>query len=49
MDMSNENSGPNKTRNIYPNKRVSTQMNPEQIAQSIKNITKGIGNKQPSI
>jgi methyl-accepting chemotaxis protein len=42
MDMTNENSGPNKTRNVYPNKRVPAQMNPEQIAQSIKNIAKGI-------
>jgi hypothetical protein len=47
MDMNNENSGPNKTRNIYPNKRVSH--NPEQIAKSVRNITKGIGNMQPSI
>src|ERR1700693_1464395 len=42
MDMTNENSGPNKTRNVYPNKRVPAQMNPEQIVQSIKNIAKGI-------
>ena len=42
MDMTNENSDPYKTRNVYPNKRVPAQMNPEQIAQSIKNIAKGI-------
>jgi hypothetical protein len=42
IDMSNETSGPYKTRNVYPNKRVQAQMNPEQIAQSIKNIAKGI-------
>src|SRR3989442_9861528 len=42
MDMSNKNSRPYKTRNIYPNKRVPARMNPEQIAQSIKNIAKGI-------
>ena len=40
--MTNETSGPYKTRNVYPNKRVPAQMNPEQIAQSIKNIAKGI-------
>jgi hypothetical protein len=49
MDMSNDSSSPDKIRNIYPDKRVSTPMNPEQIAQSIKNITEGIGNKEPSI
>jgi hypothetical protein len=42
IDMTNENSGPYKTRNVYPNKRVPAQTNPEQIAQSIKNIAKGI-------
>jgi hypothetical protein len=42
MDMSNKNSVPYKTRNIYLNKRVPAQMNPEQIVQSIKNIVKGI-------
>jgi len=42
MDMTKENSRPYKTRNVYPNKRVPAQMNPEQIAQSIKNIAKGI-------
>ena len=42
IDMTNETSGPYKTRNVYPNKRVPAQMNPEQIAQSIKNISKGI-------
>jgi len=42
MDMRNKNSVPYKTRNIYLNKRVPAQMNPEQIAQSIKNIAKGI-------
>jgi hypothetical protein len=42
MDMSNKYSGSYKTRNIYPNKRVPAQMNPEQIAQSIKNIAKRI-------
>lgn len=42
MDMSNKNSSPHKTRNIYRNKRVPAQMNPQQIAQSIKNIAKGI-------
>ncbi|MDQ6667501.1 MAG: hypothetical protein M3Y53_04645 [Thermoproteota archaeon] len=40
--MTNENSGPYKMRNVYPNKRVPAQMNPEQIAKSIKNIAKGI-------
>ena len=40
--MTKENSRPYKTRNVYPNKRVPAQMNPEQIAQSIKNIAKGI-------
>ena len=42
MDMTNENSDPYKTRNVYPNKRVPAQMNPEQIAQSIKKTAKGI-------
>ena len=40
--MTNENSRPYITRNVYPNKRVPAQMNPEQIVQSIKNIAKGI-------
>ncbi|HET7149236.1 MAG TPA: hypothetical protein VFI73_12135 [Candidatus Nitrosopolaris sp.] len=40
--MTNENSRQYKTRNVYQNKRVSAQMNPEQIAQSIRNIAKGI-------
>ena len=42
MNMTNENNRQYKTRNIYPNKRVPAQMNPEQIVQSIKNIAKGI-------
>jgi hypothetical protein len=42
MDMTNENSRQYKTRIVYQNKRVSAQMNPEQIAQSIRNIAKGI-------
>ena len=42
MDMTNENSDPYKTGNVYPNKRVPAQMNPEQIAQSIKKIAEGI-------
>jgi DNA invertase Pin-like site-specific DNA recombinase len=42
MNMTNENSRPYITRNVYPNKRVPAQMNPEQIVQSIKNIAKGI-------
>ena len=42
MGMTKENSRPLKTRNVYPNKRVPAQLNPEQIAQSIKNIAKGI-------
>ena len=42
MDMTNENSRQYKTRNVYPNKGVPAQMNPGHIAQSIKNIAKGI-------
>ena len=42
MNMTNENNRQYKTRNIYPNKRVPAQINPEQIVQSIKNIAKGI-------
>jgi len=42
MNMTNDNSRPYITRNVYPNKRVPAQMNPEQIVQSIKNIAKGI-------
>ena len=42
MDMTNENRDQVQTRNVYPNKRVQAQMNPEQIAQSIKKIAKGI-------
>jgi methyl-accepting chemotaxis protein len=42
VDMTNENSDLYKTRNVHPNKRVPAQLNPEQIAQSIKNIAKGI-------
>jgi hypothetical protein len=40
--MTNEDSRQYKTRNVYQNKRVSAQMNPEQITQSIRNIAKGI-------
>ena len=42
MGMTKENSRPYKTRNIYPNKKVPAQMNPEQIVKSIRNIAKGI-------
>jgi len=42
MGMTKENSRPYKTRNVYPNKGVSTQLNPGHIAQSIKNLAKAI-------
>src|SRR6266487_6484880 len=42
MGMTKENSRPYKTRNVYPNKRVPSQLNPGHIAQSIKNLAKGI-------
>lgn len=42
MNMTRKNTDQYKTRNVYPNKRVPAQMNPEQIALSIKNIAKVI-------
>src|SRR5437667_10578060 len=42
MGMTKENSRPYKTRNVYSNKRVPAQLNPGHIAQSIKNLAKGI-------
>src|SRR5947208_16326537 len=42
MGMTKENSRPYKTRNVYPNRRVPSQLNPGHIAQSIKNLAKGI-------
>jgi methyl-accepting chemotaxis protein len=42
MGMTNENSRSYKTRNVYPNKIVPAQLNPGHIAQSIKNLAKGI-------
>ncbi len=40
--MTKENRRPYKTRNVYPNKRVPSQLNPGNIAQSIKTLAKGI-------
>jgi len=42
MGMTKENRRPYKTRNVYPNKRVPSQLNPGNIAQSIKTLAKGI-------
>lgn len=42
MGMTKEKSRPYKTRNVYTNKRVAAQLNPGHIAQSIKNLAKGI-------
>jgi hypothetical protein len=42
MGMTKENRRTYKTRNVYPNKRVPSQMNPGNIAQSIKHLAKGI-------
>ena len=42
MGMTKENRHPYKIRNVYPNKRVPSQLNPGNIAQSIKNLAKGI-------
>ena len=42
MDMTKENRRQYKTRNVYPNKEAPAQMTPGHIAESIKNIAKGI-------
>jgi methyl-accepting chemotaxis protein len=42
MGMTKEKRRPYKTRNVYPNKRGPSQLNPGHIAQSIKNLAKGI-------
>jgi hypothetical protein len=42
MDMTKENWRQYKTRNVYPNKEAPAQMTPGHIAESIKNIAKGI-------
>jgi hypothetical protein len=42
MDMTKENRRQYKTKNVYPNKEATTPMNTGNIAESIKNIAKGI-------
>lgn len=42
MNITNKNGRLHKTKNVYPNKRVTARWNPGHVAQSIKNIANGI-------